>query len=111
MSRKQKEDREPSGVPPVPVSKENLEEVVRVIKVGLHHHHEVSDETREALGMWATEMEDEIDVEEGRDPDERKGLPVGAADFDDSEQVLVEDFPISQPEGAFTYPPLEEANP
>lgn len=79
MSRR---DKEPSGVPPVPVSKENLEEVVRVVKTGLHHQHVISDSTRESLGMWVTEMEDDIDIEEGRDPAARKPPPFTEPEVD-----------------------------
>ncbi len=74
-----KADREPSGVPPVPVTKGNLEEVVRVIKTGLAHHHILSEETRKDLTDWMEEMEDDIDVEEGRNPDERKSTAGGEA--------------------------------
>lgn len=74
MSRREREkNREKEGrLPPLEVTEENVEEIVRVLKAGLHNTFQVSDETKEHLGMWMTEREDEINEKEGRSGQETR---------------------------------------
>jgi hypothetical protein len=77
---KEKEKEKPE-IPPIPVTRENVAEIVRILKAGIRNTFQCSDDTKEQLGMWITEREDEIDIEEDRDPNATREASPSSVDI------------------------------
>lgn len=88
MAKKSKD----KDVPPVPLDDTILEDVVRVVKTGVLKSLVLSDTARKRLTDWIAEREDELDTDEGRDPEARKEFRPHVPDLPESEKISIGDL-------------------